>query len=158
MTRTPAEYASWLRKVHNVPSEPRPVDLLNIVSRCGGIVEELTLTGCSGALLPVEGCFGIAVRVSDPPVRKRFTIAHELGHFCIPTHSKSAARCVSPELAKDESVRVPEREASDFAAELLMPRKIVEPLVTKGAIDLERAEEVERLFEVSKVAAALRIC
>src|SRR5207245_6151893 len=95
---------------------------------------------------------------SDPQVRKRFTIAHELGHFCIPTHRKLATRCISPELSKDDAVRVPEREASDFAAELLMPRQLVEPLVDRGAIDLERAERVEQIFTVSRVAAALRVC
>jgi uncharacterized protein DUF955 len=158
MTRTPAEFASWVRKVHAIASEPRPIDLIALVSQCGGIVEELDLRGCSGALLLVNGSFAIAVRASDPYVRKRFTIAHELGHFCIPTHKKSAALCVAPELSKDGSVRISEREASDFAAELLMPRKLVQPLLEKGAIDLERAEQIEGTFAVSKVAAALRAC
>src|SRR5258705_10990395 len=113
MTRTPAEFASWVRKVHSVPLENRPVDLLGLVASCGGVVEEMPLTGCSGVLLPVNGTFGIAVRISDPYARKRFTIAHELGHFCIPSHGKTAVHCVSPELSRDEAARVAEREASD---------------------------------------------
>ena len=157
MSRTPGEFAKWVRQVHQVPDDC-PLDLERLVGLCGGLVKELDLVGCSGVLLPIDGLFGIAVRQSDARVRKRFTVAHELGHFCIPTHNRRAIRCVSPELSRDDSARGAEREASEFAAELLMPRKLVQPLVTTGAIDLLRALDVAATFHVSRLSAALRVC
>jgi len=58
--------------------------------------------------------------------RRRFTIAHELGHFLITTH-KNIQRCTSADLEifgsgkKSMSMEV---EANLFAANLLMPRKV----------------------------------
>jgi len=128
------------------------------VAACGGIVQEVAISGCSGVLLPLEGTFGIAVRESDSRRRKRFTVAHELGHFCIPSHKKSAVRCVSPETARDGTTRDSEREANDFAAELLLPRSIVAPTIAQGGIDVARAIQLADRFDVSTVSAALRMC
>ena len=157
MSKTPAEFAKWVRQVHQVPDD-RPADLNRLVALCGGLLEEIDLKGCAGALIPSDGIFGIVVRQSDSRRRKRFTVAHELGHFCIPSHKRQAVYCVSPELSRDESVRAAEREASDFAAELLMPRRHVQPMVATGAIDLLRALDVSEAFDVSKISAALRVC
>jgi uncharacterized protein DUF955 len=157
MSKSPGEFARWVREVHQVPND-RPVDLIRLVGLCGGLLEELDLVGCSGVLLPFDGVFGIALRQSDSRRRKRFTAAHELGHFCIPSHKRRAIRCVSPEMARDNSARTVEREASDFAAELLMPRGPVQAIIRTGAIDLSRAMEVAEMYDVSRLSAALRIC
>ena len=134
------------------------LDLAVLVNACGGRVDEIDLVGCAGLLLPGSSPFGILLREEDSPRRKRFTIAHELGHFCLPIHKRSAIRCVAPELTRDGSVAPFEREANEFAAELLMPSRFVRPMVSSGAIDLELATLVANHFDVSTVSAALRVC
>jgi Zn-dependent peptidase ImmA (M78 family) len=67
---------------------------------------------------------GILVVVEDQPtigfnpsmawVRRRFTIAHEIGHLLL------GHTCTDPDLDND-----PEAEANQFAAELLMPLAIL---------------------------------
>ena len=69
---------------------------------------------------PLESVDGILVVVEDQPtigfnpsmawVRRRFTIAHEIGHLLL------GHTCTDPDLDND-----PEAEANQFAAELLMP-------------------------------------
>jgi Zn-dependent peptidase ImmA (M78 family) len=73
---------------------------------------------------PLESVDGILVVVEDQPtigfnpsmawVRRRFTIAHEIGHLLL------GHTCTDPDLDND-----PEAEANQFAAELLMPLAIL---------------------------------
>jgi hypothetical protein len=122
-------------------------------------VDEFPIHGFAGLLLPLgDGFFGIALREGDSEKRKRFTIAHELGHFCIPSHRDRAALCVAPDLSQDGSNKLAEREASEFAAELLMPRRVIESIVATGSIDIARALTISARFNVSLVSAAIRMC
>jgi Zn-dependent peptidase ImmA (M78 family) len=73
---------------------------------------------------PLEKVDGILVVVENQPtigfnpsmawVRRRFTIAHEIGHLLL------GHTCTDPDLDND-----PEAEANQFAAELLMPLAIL---------------------------------
>jgi hypothetical protein len=135
-----------------------PLDVIELVARCGGTVDELALSGIAGFLLRYGEEWGIVVREGDSRRRRRFTVAHELGHFCMPTHGRRALVCVSPETTRGETDRMAEREANAFAAELLMPRRAVQPMVSSGAIDLTRAIQLAETFDVSAVSAALRLC
>ncbi|HEY2868495.1 MAG TPA: ImmA/IrrE family metallo-endopeptidase, partial [Gaiellales bacterium] len=77
----------------------------------------------SGLLLPAR--WEIWVRRDEPGPRRRFTVAHEVGHHLL--HSDGAAVLCRPsdvETAQGD-VRAREREANRFAAELLMPEPMV---------------------------------
>lgn len=90
--------------------------------------------------------------------RRRFTIAHELGHFLLHeaerVHLDSRAsgyalQLRSPVSATGENVN--EREANLFAAEVLMPAKFLEKdLRASGSVDLLDDDE-----KVSKVLKSL---
>lgn len=136
----------------------KPIELDELVKRCGGERADLPLDGASGLLMQVEAEWGILVHEGDSRRRRRFTVAHELGHFCIPKHSKTAVICISPETTRGDSDKATEREANEFAAELLMPRKAVQPMISTGAIDLARATEVSDTYDVSLLSAAIRVC
>jgi Zn-dependent peptidase ImmA (M78 family) len=74
---------------------------------------------CSGMLHPVER--RIVLRADEPPARRRFTVAHEVGHWVC--HALAADRpeptyCRAVDLSAAAN-RVREREANIFAAELL---------------------------------------
>lgn len=135
-----------------------PIDVHELVARCGGRVDEIGVSRFAGLLVREERAWGILLSDADSRRRKRFTVAHELGHFCIPTHAKRALLCVSPELSRSNTEKAAEREANDFAAELLLPRLGVQPMIAHGAIDLTRAGQVADAYDVSTVSAALRMC
>ncbi len=90
----------------------------------------------SGLLLPGLGEIWVnAVEARDWPARRRFTISHELGHWCL-HRSAGAVWCrshaVDPpeqEVAAEPRRAYPpeESEANEFAAAMLMPARLLGP-------------------------------
>ncbi|UFH49200.1 ImmA/IrrE family metallo-endopeptidase [Pseudomonas sp. KNUC1026] len=62
----------------------------------------------------------ILVNDAAPPTRRKFTLAHELGHIVIPWHTRTIVSHLNPHQADASYLRM-EAEANRFAAELLMP-------------------------------------
>lgn len=88
----------------------------------------------SGLLLPGAGEIWVnAAEARDWPARRRFTIGHELGHWCL-HRAGGAVWCRSNTVdPPDEADRAPRRayppeesEANEFAAALLMPAHLVQ--------------------------------
>jgi hypothetical protein len=74
----------------------------------------------------------VLVNRNLPENRKRFTIAHELGHILIPSHCGSIIDDISSRVSHGpELYREREAEANRFAAELLMPYDFVIDMVQK---------------------------
>jgi hypothetical protein len=99
---------------------PVPVDAI-AEDLLGLRVEEVPLPGKSGLLYPGER----RVLLNAPPVRRRFTLAHELGHWvcqCI-SGSTRPLYCRAEEVVESERAR--KRKANVFAAELLMPEEAI---------------------------------
>ncbi len=99
--------------------------------------------------------YSVIIRASDPYVRKRFTLAHEIAHFVL--HRK---RMIGSSLTDDEYYRSKslsswdEVEANRLAADILMPRKIlVEKIKELG----EDPVVLARLFEVSEASMRIRL-
>jgi Zn-dependent peptidase ImmA (M78 family) len=89
-------------------------------------VEEVELDGISGLLYPPQR--RILLNASDPEARRRFTLAHELGHWvcqCADPASAPKVLCRTEVVGLDPEARALEREANVFAAELLMPEPAV---------------------------------
>jgi hypothetical protein len=78
----------------------------------------------SGMLLPAER--EVWLNATESPERRRFTLAHEVGHWvCQVLEGRSApVMCRADEVGVGEG-RALEREANVFAAELLMPEELV---------------------------------
>jgi Zn-dependent peptidase ImmA (M78 family) len=72
-------------------------------------------------LLPAER--QIWLNANEGPARRRFTLAHELGHWVCQCLEGTEARmfCRAEQVGLDPAVKALEREANVFAAELLMP-------------------------------------
>ena len=110
----------------------------------------------------------IGVNQNHHPNRRRFTIAHEIGHFSLHNHqgfhfdSENKSYLLKLRKTNDDNLnRKEEREANIFAAELLMPRKFVEAdmLEYKNA-DLLFGNELPRLarkYQVSVRAFTYRL-
>jgi hypothetical protein len=89
------------------------------------------------------------------PGRRRFTIAHELGHWYLHADQSSDGQyqrfCRSPDL---RSTRSDEGEANEFASALLMP----EELLTEAAEKLQmNVPLLAKRFDVSVPAMRLRL-
>jgi Zn-dependent peptidase ImmA (M78 family) len=134
------EYAKAYSK--GVPQIPIPIEQI-AEAHLGLAIERGELKeGISGQLHVAEK--KIVVNSHEPLTRQRFTIAHEMGHFCLHVGSNIASQCpkgYSPEL---------EREANSFAAALLLPPNLV---LLELADEVNAAAEIAisegRVFELS---------
>ncbi len=64
--------------------------------------------------------------------RRRFTLAHELGHYILPSHAQSDSPCRPKDIERwDPSLQAREVEANRFAAVALMPRQTIADLFNK---------------------------
>lgn len=89
----------------------------------------------SGKLVPDEEAnegYHIEINNGELPVRQRFTLAHELGHFLIGKGEDKVVK--NRALNVDDytpSERVEEIKVNKFAANLLMPKKLIISLTKK---------------------------
>jgi hypothetical protein len=131
-----------------VPVEAIAEDLLGLAVAEGESLE------VSGLLIPAERQIWLNAREArESPGRRRFTLAHELGHWiCQCLEGRTAPiYCRAEEIGPDPAAKAMEREANVFAAELLMPEPAVRAAWT-GSV----AECAER-FGVSEEAMGWRL-
>ena len=128
-------------------------------------IREALLEGLEGALVvPVDkSCGAITVRSDRSEPKKRFTIAHEIGHYVNPTHRASSSggfRCSLSDMMISKANpnnrhQKMELEANRFADELLMPEARVRAFLSlRAGVDLEHIIDLAKYFEVSKEASA----
>jgi len=98
----------------------------------------------SGLLLPDRGEIWVNAREAEEwPPRRRFTIAHELGHWQLHRDGGKAVYCRASALdAEDaevpQAIPEPEEEANVFAAALLMPARLIREQYVACDRDFER--------------------
>jgi hypothetical protein len=123
-----------------------PVPVESVAEYLLGLaVERVPMTDCSGMLLPLERV--VVVNAAEPETRRRFTIAHELGHWICQCLEGSA----EPVMCRDKDLstaadRAREREANVFAAELLMPEEAIRADVDAGAFGVSELAYRWRLY------------
>jgi len=142
------------RVLESVPSwiwdgERLPVPIEDIADSCFGLlvrdVDDLTQApgapllssdqSFSGLLLPARGEIWVnAHEAAEWPPRRRFTIGHELGHWCMHRDGEQSVFCRAAAVeagdgaqAADERppLHPSEEEANAFAAALLMPARLI---------------------------------
>lgn len=122
--------AGLVRRYHErfegSPELPVPVEAIaeDLLGLNVGELEELEV---SGMLLPDERQVWLNAREArESPGRRRFTLAHEVGHWVCQVLEGRVAPvfCRTEEVGVGEG-RALEREANVFAAELLMPQERV---------------------------------
>lgn len=88
--------------------------------------------------------------------RKRFTIAHELGHFFIPTHNNSTYECDRFKIEQFGNASQ-ETEANIFASELLLPSKEAKEIVRKHPVSSSVIESTAKQYGMSLSAVAVKL-
>lgn len=154
---SPADYAKRLLlelNIKDVPIYPR-----KIAKGLGIFVRERKAdSGYDGYLLSANGTWGIMINSSiRSKARKRFTVAHELGHYCIDHHNGTSYQCFGRDIgAISSSARQDEREANEFAVELLMPDELFKEDIRQRDIGLETVNSLATKYGTSITSTAIR--
>lgn len=138
------------------------VDIYEVVRQIGGEV----VTNCSmndlldGCIKKVGNSFVISIIPYQPPNRINFTIAHELGHLFLHmgyviNEQLWNKQDTEPYYRKGSTEK--ENQANEFAAALLMPRKMYKKVMdscTNG--NIVDTAKIAEYFHVSVEAASNR--
>lgn len=148
--------------VNHFPDIEVPVPLLCIADAVGIVQIIGQQTGSFEGVLVTDSAKStgsIAYNDGSRPERRRFTIAHELGHFLLPLHGTNA-QCAKADmgvLTTKDPTGAREAEANRFAAALLMPREMfLRDMRRLGDPEIEHIVKLASDYEVSKQAAARR--
>jgi Zn-dependent peptidase ImmA (M78 family) len=138
-----------------------PVNPLAIANRLGAKVinAEFHEPDISGLIIKKGSEVTIYIKNSDDPVRKKFTLAHEIGHLVLHLQNldgdfvdryhmrRASNKRFTPEDSQKES------EANGFAAALLMPKD----RVFKFWSECDSIRSMAEIFEVSESAMGYRL-
>jgi Zn-dependent peptidase ImmA (M78 family) len=152
------KYARELLKRCDI-TEP-PVDLRVVAEKQGLEYQEVDYftEDVDGMVVQMEGRVIAVANLNQSPTRRRFSLAHELGHHLLHpdrTVLDDQASIDSPPPGPHEfSGKDPyEAEADIFAGELLVPLPMLKRLFKSGMT----AADVARLFAVSDHVASIAI-
>lgn len=164
-----ATILKWLRAAHGqavvrvdldqvregLPGSPLGKDVRVIMPPMPSPVEH-----CEGMLVrnPKDAAeWGIFVNPEAGPERRRFTIAHELGHFVLHRARQESFRCDKESVHFGlDTAAVIEREADEFASNILMPGDVLRDAIANRRIDLKVLSDLAKTFEVSFEALCIR--
>jgi len=146
-----------------------PVDVAALARRHGITIYAAGFQqpNVAGAIQNIAGRGILWVNQLDPPVRQRFTIAHELGHWFL-GHLQKGQAVTDSSAAFGQGLAfrtVPaaaplpprERAANHFAAALLMPRPLLLEWVDRDPRYLTNLTPLARTFDVSVQALRIRL-
>lgn len=115
--------------------------------------------GASGMLLHVSGVFGIGypTHINNEGFR-RFSVAHEIGHYRLPGHIDSVLNAHGQHFSKAgfRSTDRYEQEADQFASALLMPAKLFAAAAGRAGDGLQAIETLQAACQTSLEATAIR--
>lgn len=145
-----------------------PINVQNLAEILGlKIVEHDLGSNVSGMLYIEKGQGVIGCNTGESDVRKRFTIAHELGHYFLHRLDKDIFvdhKQFKPAFRNHISStgeNTQEREANAFAAAILMPKELLIKEIELKGFDLGGDDDVigdlSKLFKVSSQAMAYRM-
>lgn len=90
--------------------------------------------------------------------RRNFTVAHELGHWCMDSLDQNAFYCFRDDIESFKPTTRPiELRANEFAAEFLMPQFIYKPLVDARSPGWDQIKELAALSQTTLTATAIRV-
>lgn len=110
----------------------------------------------SGILIKKRGKTLMGINSNEPDARKRFSIAHELGHFLFSKKSVSVDYRINNYVEKPEE----EKHADSFAANILMPRRWILrdfEKISKGTITQNNLVDLSKKYKVSPEAMKFRL-
>jgi Zn-dependent peptidase ImmA (M78 family) len=136
---------------------PRDLVLEDLALAMGVIVVEGRLDGTDARLVRRGGRGLIRVKETIPePGRKRFAIAHELGHWKLHGRLSQVLACTSDDMVRKYQGSVPEIEANYFASALLMPEHLFGGQIRGRQPTFDLIKSLAGEFGTSITATAVR--
>lgn len=156
---SPEESARIVR--HNLGMGYGPLDLAEVCRKLNleVIEENLGPSGKAAGILVRSGKRGIILvnkNIHYEP-RKRFTVGHEIGHFCIPSHTENQYECILSDIETFHSNKAHETEANRFSSELLLPAVKVAEILRLNEIGIPLISKVAEDFGVSLSATTIKL-
>jgi IrrE N-terminal-like domain len=134
--------------------------LHEIATTIGITVTEVDAESFEGALIRIVGAPKGKIALNRnirEPGRKRFTLAHELGHYILPMHAQQSVACRSSSIERwTPSMPPAELEANRFAAAILMPQPALLTHLRKEP-SLAQARSIATQCDASLTAATYRL-
>lgn len=108
----------------------------------------------SGYIEKVNGKYVIVINNLQSPLRQRFTLAHEFGHYSLHRDNLEGKHQDTTLFrdANEDSLGI-EYAANDFAAELLIPKEKFESAIKSGT---NTPKQLSALFQVTEKAILYR--
>jgi Zn-dependent peptidase ImmA (M78 family) len=154
---TPEEHAKNLLDEYGIKS-PDKLDMEKIAWAEFLAIEVKPMETHSGRIR-FENDYGIISLKNSfrEPGQKRFTLAHELGHYFIERNSTLRKfNCSSKDLLSFSFGPIFEKKANEFVAELLMFKPWFGDFIRKRDINMDLLKDISNHFGVTLSAAAIR--
>ncbi len=136
--------------------DPREIDLEAIAWHLGAFVKRRPLDGCEALIVGNQRKAVISVNSRSIPTRQRFSIAHEIGHWY--HHRGRMLFCSGRDIGNPNSQLSPEKQADDFASDLILPNYLFLPIARKiKRLNLKAVRDIADQFEVSLTATLLKL-
>lgn len=130
-----------------------PVDPFLIAENLGmRVIANPELAPASGEYRLEDDVPTIYINPNDPLVRRRFTVAHEIGHHYLEHGDRFRDTSKHFSSTNYDPIEV---QANRFAANLLMPKPIVDHYIKKE--NIKDIGELSNKFHVSEVAMEYRL-
>lgn len=135
----------------------KDIDLDAIAWSMGAVVKYRHMDKADATIVGSQTRAVIAINSSSIPTRRRFSLAHELGHWH--HHRGRILFCGPSDIGGHPSGPLsPERQADAFASDLILPGYLVRPLIAKMAkLNLSKTREIAEEFKASLTATLMRI-
>ena len=136
-------------------TEPKEIDLEVIAFHLGARVRYRKLQGCEARIIGSNDKAIITISDDCSYRRKRFSLAHEIGHWV--HHKGQTLVCRVEESTPQERIS-PERIANNYAADLLMPRYLFAPLARSyPKLNFRTVDDIAGICHTSRQATAIRL-
>lgn len=136
--------------------DPAQTSVEDLIIYHDGIVREVLLNNCDGRMVMKNGRSIVSLNSEiEFPQKKRFVLAHELGHIIL--HGEKEAT-FSDDYSTLEAYKhgVQEKEANDFATELLMPTDLFQKACFKQKFGAELIRNLSDKFNTSLTSTVYR--
>jgi Zn-dependent peptidase ImmA (M78 family) len=152
-----ARIAQELLKKYHIKDTSK-LDLFGLVFSENALIDEKPIKGAEGRIVTLGNKSMIIINSNiDNEAKKRFVVAHELGHFKMHKDLSPFYNCSEQEFFNWHQHGSHETEANQFAVELLMPNKaFIEKSNDYNVFNLNTLKCLSDQFKTSLTATALR--
>lgn len=120
------------------------------------LIQEREVSSCAAAVVRSNRSSLIVINRHGNPGRKRFSIAHELGHLTLHSKVNQMALCSESDIFRYRKIRPEEPEANTFAVELLMPEQFFQESMGYDTPSFELIAHLREVFQTSLTSTAIR--